>query len=737
MHRLLSSTAFNCAFPIFFFCTIFNYEPARAQTGLDSLYQIVDMSNRDSLSLERALGVIRYWNTSDTKVGLLLTKRLVGVSRKNPAAKHLDISFRMLGISYGLSANYDSSIIAFDSAIVSARNLNNHREVVNNYQNKGITEDYQSKYKAAFKSYLSALAIAKEHNFDKSGIYISMARTYMHTMDYANALHYDSLAIGEASAAGADKSRMDILLENHASNLTAVKKYSAARKILVQLIRNNTEQKYFLASQYKELGEVELETRHYDAARAALLKAMELFEEAHVTGELPETYTLLARTEFAARRFSSAQSYAEKAKLLADSARAVDILPGIAKLLANIHLVNKQYERFQFYDSLHDMYSDSLNLKEQNRAVAELNIQYESEKKDKENLLLRASQLTQDGHILRQRYIIVIVALSLVATLILLLIIRKQNEVSRRNNLLLQQKNEAIGRQSTEILVQKKEIEEKNEELRLTIEEVKTMQTQLIHAEKMSSLGQMTAGIAHEINNPLNFIAGSAQALKFSHNEFINEARQCKTLDQGWVDEVSTESNSLFDALDNGVYRISKIVSSLKAFSGPQQGGVVETSIIEIVEMSLTLLNTRLRENNIEVVRDYKEPTLLLWLNPTQMTHVFTNILDNAIDAMVAVEAPRLEICAGEKSGMLVVTIKDNGAGIPYEIHSRILEPFFTTKAVGKGTGLGLSVSLGIVEKHGGRLNFGSEPGKGSIFTVELPRAKSRNEVQSGFNPEG
>jgi signal transduction histidine kinase len=109
-------------------------------------------------------------------------------------------------------------------------------------------------------------------------------------------------------------------------------------------------------------------------------------------------------------------------------------------------------------------------------------------------------------------------------------------------------------------------------------------------------------------------------------------------------------------------------------------------------------------------------------LNSTQITQVFTNIIDNAIYAMLEIKNPQLVIEVTENASVILVTIKDNGAGIPYQIQSRIMEPFFTTKPVGKGTGLGLCVSFGIIEKHNGKLTFTSEPGKGSTFIVELPK---------------
>jgi two-component system, NtrC family, sensor kinase len=693
-----------------------------AQNNIDSLHNIIDECYKDSLSWERANLTVRRMNSSNANATLPFSKRLVSAAKKDPEKARVCSAFQLLGISYGLSGKYDSSIIAFDSAIMYAEKLKSYSEMMQNYQNKGVTEDFQSKYKAAFKSYLKALDIAQEHNLAKSTIYGSIARTYMHTRDHAGALHYDSLAIEDATARNAHQHTKNLLLGNLASDLRAIKRYDDARRILQKLIRIESKGKYFLANHYEELAVVELSTGNYDEARSAARNARRLFLEAEAKGEMPEIYTLLAKIEFMDRQFSSAQTYAEEAQRLADSLDILNILPDVSEVLARVHLVNKRFDRFHFYDSLHNLYSDSLNLTEQNLVVTELNIQYESERKEKENLLLRANQLTQDAHILRQRYIIAIIALIFIATVMLLFVIRQRNKISKRNNLVLQRKNQAIESQAQKIFLQKQEIEAKNEALRNTIEEVNAMQAQLVHSEKMSSLGQMTAGITNDINNPLNFIAGSAQALKYSHGEFIKSIQQSGAMTTERIDAIGEEASSLFSALDSGIERVSSIVASLNAFAGPQQGEIQTLSVNELLEISLTLLNNQLRHANVDVVWEHDRRASMIPLNSTQITQVFTNIIDNAIYAMLEIKNPQLVIEVTENASVILVTIKDNGAGIPYQIQSRIMEPFFTTKPVGKGTGLGLCVSFGIIEKHNGKLTFTSEPGKGSTFIVELPK---------------
>jgi C4-dicarboxylate-specific signal transduction histidine kinase len=254
------------------------------------------------------------------------------------------------------------------------------------------------------------------------------------------------------------------------------------------------------------------------------------------------------------------------------------------------------------------------------------------------------------------------------------------------------------------------------------MEELRKTQSQLIHSEKMASLGQMTSGIAHEINNPLNFISGGVEGLKYSIEQLFAIA---KTSDAE-VDELEKETRKLIDSISNGVYRANKITTSLRTFSSPHSSTFTSIEITESIEVALTMLNNKIAMHRIEVIKEYTSASTLIMGNSSELSQVFGNIIDNAIQAMELVSGSRkLFIRTLVKNECLIVKITDSGSGIPQEIKERIFEPFFTTKEAGKGTGLGLSISYGIIEEHNAKITFGNKLGGGTEFILSFKAIES------------
>ena len=265
-------------------------------------------------------------------------------------------------------------------------------------------------------------------------------------------------------------------------------------------------------------------------------------------------------------------------------------------------------------------------------------------------------------------------------------------------------------------------IESQKEELGSSLENLKITQEQLIHSRKMASLGQITSNIAHEINNPLNFISGSVQALEQTHREITKLLKDPKLIDPEKVEEIDSESASLFQTLRKGVDRVTKIIYGLRVFSSPQTGELSEIPVADIIEMSLALLDRKIIDLRIQVERRFSDQKTVVYVNPAQISQVFLNIMDNAVQAMESNSEQRhLKIETKKLKGNIQVAISDNGPGISEKHKEKIMEPFFTTKPVGKGTGLGLSISYSIIEKHGGSISFESEEGEGTTFLISLP----------------
>lgn len=248
------------------------------------------------------------------------------------------------------------------------------------------------------------------------------------------------------------------------------------------------------------------------------------------------------------------------------------------------------------------------------------------------------------------------------------------------------------------------EINNKKQELENTLEKLKSTQAQLIQSEKMASVGILTAGIAHEINNPLNYIQGGITALE----SYINEN----------VKEHSSEVNPLIEIIEEGIKRTSQIVRTVNRFNRSIENSEEDCDIHAIIDNCLLMLRYQMT-NRVSIEKNYHKTPLLLQANEGKLHQVFLNILTNAEQAIDA--NGKIIITTGIENSSFFITIADNGCGISKENMSKISDPFFTTKDPGKGTGLGLSIVYSIIQEHNGGIKYKSEVGNGTTVTILLP----------------
>ncbi|MBD2099415.1 GAF domain-containing sensor histidine kinase [Leptolyngbya sp. FACHB-261] len=273
------------------------------------------------------------------------------------------------------------------------------------------------------------------------------------------------------------------------------------------------------------------------------------------------------------------------------------------------------------------------------------------------------------------------------------------------------------------------------ERLRATLEELQAAQTQLIQSEKMSSLGQMVAGVAHEINNPINFIHANLPHAQ-EYVEILEQviatyaarspeppAEIVRLNNEFELDYIRQDFPKLLKSMREGTERVRDIVRTLRNFSRLDQAQRKSVDLHEGLESSLLLLQYRFKPS-VKLTRRYSALPLVECY-AGQINQVFMNLLSNALDASVDAGADSVELTVTtlwSEPDWVSIAIRDNGPGIPAAIRDRIFDPFFTTKEVGKGTGLGLSICYKIVvEEHKGRIECFSEPGKGTEFRIHLP----------------
>ena len=306
-----------------------------------------------------------------------------------------------------------------------------------------------------------------------------------------------------------------------------------------------------------------------------------------------------------------------------------------------------------------------------------------------------------------------------------------------------------------------KNIAKDNRALKEAFHQLKKTSKRLVESEKLASLGQLTAGIAHEINNPVNYTLGSAKHLKKDIEDLLEYERYrvelLKKLEQalaageledkvGLLQELLSENEkrkeevqydvlleelkALMDSVENGAERTAEIVKGLRTFSRLDDAEFKLINIEEYVESTLILLQSKMK-GRIEVKKFYnKLPPVEC--NPSKINQVLLNIISNAVQAIEGEGFIKIHLTYNVGLQQVTIKVEDSGKGIPKSIESEVFNPFFTTKEVGQGTGLGLAMCKGIVEEHGGRLFFRSLPGVGTTFFIELPLKSQREQTEEG-----
>lgn len=318
-------------------------------------------------------------------------------------------------------------------------------------------------------------------------------------------------------------------------------------------------------------------------------------------------------------------------------------------------------------------------------------------------------------------------------------VLKREKELSQAQALAAAMENEKIIREQNILLEVK--VAERTSELNTALQDLKQAESQLVESEKMASLGQLTAGIAHEINNPINFVTSNVSPLRrdidivFNAMDYIEElafseispddkkTQLNEYKQEQEMDYLKTEITYLINGISNGASRTAEIVKGLRVFSRLDEDTLKYASLNEGIDSSMIILNNQL--GNIKMVRQYGDlPQVECY--PGKLNQVFLNILSNAIYAV------RKHFGQGSGGQIIVTTtagqdsveisIKDNGIGMDETTQKKIFDPFFTTKDVGEGTGLGMSITYTTIKKHNGSIRVVSTPGSGAEFIITLPQ---------------
>ena len=329
--------------------------------------------------------------------------------------------------------------------------------------------------------------------------------------------------------------------------------------------------------------------------------------------------------------------------------------------------------------------------------------------------------------------------------------LKRETADAREAQLRLAQRNEQMVKDQNQLLEARVEertlqLQTANNDLNVTLENLRSAQQQLVQSEKLASIGQLTAGIAHELNNPINFVSSSSQSLRRDFED-VNEVLASIRAIQGTPEEVvnqlealrkrmieldldftEKEIEELLTGIEDGAQRTAEIVRGLRIFSRMDGDAFIEADLNDLMNSTLVILRSNMRDR-VRMEVELAPALPLIRCQPGRLNQVFMNIINNAAQATQETDLPTEERLVRIRSWserlpegpLVMVGIADNGPGIPEEIKSQIFDPFFTTKPVGEGTGLGLSIVMGILKDHRAEVEVRSNPGAGTEFILRFP----------------
>ena len=727
-----------------FFCTLLSH----AQSAkIDSLDRLISKSTSDTAKIKLVLKKISLLSSIDSAISLCKTvidetkkinyregeaeARQKLASKYNMkgeyqlAAENLSIAESIYetlkdslglnyvwsgyGMMYGMQSKYDSSARYFEAAIGIAERNGYTNELSVDYGNIAIGYQMQSNFSQALRYQLKALTLAKARNDidDQAYINLNIGQTYFAMGDSDRAEQALIESISFAKSAGDKNVELYAYsslaeLYNQKNQLQKAYDYAIKAAMLGKETGDQGIQAASLSKAARSLTDMKKFTEAETFARQAISVADSSDQPLPIYQAYSAMGVLLKRME----KYKQAIPYFEKSISALQSSDIYNEAVG----LTNYDL-SLCYEKTGKYNNALTTYKtgsqilDSVRSRENIRKATELNMNYEYEKKQDAQRI----EQEQKDKITKERQIALLIGLGLMLILAIVAFRAFRNK-QKANAILTKQK----------------------EEIQNTLVKLEATQKQLIQSEKMASLGELTAGIAHEIQNPLNFVNNFSDV----NSELIDEARL--EIEKGNTEDVKqilTDIKDNEDKINHHGKRADAIVKGMLQHSRTSSGIKEPTDINALCDEYLRLAYHGLRAKdkllNAKFETDFDTSIGKIIIVPQEIGRAVLNLVNNAFYAVnekqkqnIPGYEPTVTISTSKSNEKIEIKVKDNGNGIPQKIQDKIFQPFFTTKPTGQGTGLGLSLSYDIVKAHGGELKVASEEGVGSEFQIILPIPK-------------
>ena len=643
---------------------------ASAQTGhVDSLRKAYQKNKQDStlaLLLVEKSGIDYLYTNTDS--GMICARQGLAISRKIHYKKGEVRSLAAIATFLNINGDLPGSLKITFEALPEAISINETRVIASCYNTRGLTYSLMKDHKKSLDNYYSAKGIVEKHHItDLLLIELNnISREYLDFNKLDSALYFTQKAY--------DMSLKVKMTKN-----------------IGYLIRN--------------FGIIQFKKKNYAAAITYYNKSIEAIRgKNHYL--LSEDHRRIAEAYQAMHQTDSCIDHAKVAFEQAKLDRNPDQVQRATKLLTEVFLSKNDFKEAFNYQQIMIKAQDSLF--SQQKTLQVQNLTYNEEQRKQQ---IEAAAIAYKNRVRFYTLIAVAGVFVLLASILLF-----ANTKRRKANKLLHQRNEQIQTQ--------------HKALEKTLSELKTRQTQLIQSEKMASLGELTAGIAHEIQNPLNFVNNFSEV----NAELLDEMQQ--EIDKGNFEDVKAIAASIKEneqKITQHGKRADGIVKAMLEHSRTNTGERQLVDMNELTDEFLRLAYHGLRAKdklfNAEMITSYDPDLPKVNVVQQDMGRVLLNLFNNAFYAVNlkaktagAGYKPELTVTTLSEHGKVIIKIKDNGNGIPDAIKEKIMQPFFTTKPTGEGTGLGLSLTYDmIVKEHGGSIDINSVEGEGAEFIIQLP----------------
>ncbi|MVN79278.1 tetratricopeptide repeat protein [Hymenobacter sp. HMF4947] len=652
---------------------------------------------------------------------LALAQQALALARQLHDARGEAAAQLKLAYFYRLRTQYGLGRQAAQQAQQLFARLGNKGQEAKSYMQLSTIEDLQGNPVPALTLGLRGLRLAEQAGDPQilCRLQATLGTLYTNLEDYPAALALSRAALQSAQQVH-DSVMIGATLGNIGNNYAGQKQWPQALRYYqqAQAIHRQLHDEVNKDVQGVNIADVYRQQGRYALARATARRVYASIVARHSTRELPIIQVTLADVYDKLGQPDSALALARPSFALAQQLGDKLTLRDASDLLARLYARRGEYAAAYRYKGLYAAYKDTLTGEATQRKTATLRYGYELEKKQSQIALLTKSRQLQEQQSARQRQQVYLLLAGLLGVAVAAGLFWRNAVLRQRANLHLGAKNAEIARQRDAL-----------DQALLTLQ---ATQGQLIQKEKMASLGELTAGIAHEIQNPLNFVNNFADVSQELVQE-LAEAGARPTRDQGLEADLLGDLNQNLQKISQHGQRASRIVRGMLEHSRQGSAERRPTPLNALVQEYLALAYQALRTKDpsftAELVTDLAPDLPKVEAAPTELGRVLLNLCHNAFYAVqqrqLAGEAsyvPTVSVRTRQAGQHVEVQVQDNGTGMSAEVQAKVFQPFFTTKPAGEGTGLGLSLSYDLITQgHGGTLTVTSESGQGSTFTIRLP----------------